>query len=651
MDDSLRQLVQRYVQTGKQQLEEGSYAEAVKTFGTAQGYREYLTVGGQTELRDLLEKAEIGAVSRKRVDEAFFQANELIKQDQLQQAKAQLELIQSNQTLTDAERKMLPEALRQLTGAIRDEQSRARQRARNASRNVRAKNTVKTTSSKAQNELEKRQKEVAELYYRSLGYYEMGQLQKARDGFVKVIASGLIPPKMVESLEGYIAAIDSRMNGGAGAGNLAMPKVSGTPRLLDKPKAQNVNILAIAEPETPAFNGGAGNVEGQAEEVSVAGSREPQPVTEKGGYIEVVLRKRNIIRSHTKAVVEDAIRNADASLAKGDFDDAKRTVAIARFTVNENEIHLGDTLFTEYSSQLNAKEAEAIDREARWKAQVEEKARQDAIEAERKLREQMERDKEERIAELMHSAKVFMSEGQYEAALGQLEALLTLDPLDDEALTLKDTLKDMIYFKKENKLQREADRQRAESLLNAVETGIPYSDDVTYPKNWREIVERPTRRPDEPIGLDPEDMAIDRQLQEIVDLSALTPTMPFSAAIDEIKNAVDPPLTIVVLWRDLYDQAEVEPMTEINMDGLPAIRLGTGLANLLKAVTGDVGEEIGYVIDDGVITIATVGMLPSKLETRVYDISDLAGQQANFQGMGGMGMMGMGMMGMGGMGG
>jgi len=50
-----------------------------------------------------------------------------------------------------------------------------------------------------------------------------------------------------------------------------------------------------------------------------------------------------------------------------------------------------------------------------------------------------------------------------------------------------------------------------------------------------------------------------------------------------------------------------------------------------------------------VITVATVESLPSKMETRVYDITDLISEPANFRQMGGMGGMGMGGMGMGGM--
>jgi len=633
VEDSLRQLVETHIREGKQQLENGVYAEAEKKFLMAQSYQEYLSPTGQKELLELIKRAQIGSLKRGRVEEALRAANELIKQNDLEQAKARLEEIRNDEALTKKERETLPGAIQQLNMAIREEQVRRRREARDASR--RATTTTRRPTSKRleQSNLKKRQKEVAEVYYRSLGYYDMGRLSKAREGFVKVIASGLIPAKMVQSLEGYIAAIDTRLGARANGGWSAEP--------VAEPKDNDTEILAIAEPDIPAFDG----IEPTIERKSVVGAdvveqREVMGAAGAGGYIQIVLRKRNIIRSHTKAAVLDAERKADRALDKGDFEEAKRVVATARYSVNENEIHLGDELFAEYSGRLVAKEQGILKREAETKRFVEEEGRAAAIKAADELRTQMDKDREDRIAELMKSAEAFAREGRYEAALGLLESLLVLDPLDDEALTLKDTLDDMIYFKKEKDLQKEAARRRAESLLGAVESGIPYEGEVTYSKKWREIVEKPTRKPDEPIGLEPADMAIYKQLDEVVDLSALTPTMLLSAAMDEIKNAVDPPLTMVVLWRDLYDNAEVEPTTEINMDGLSAVRLGTGLDNLLKAVTGGLGEEIGYIVDNGVITIATTLSLPSKLETRVYDITDLAGQQANFQGMGG-GMMGM----------
>ena len=53
--------------------------------------------------------------------------------------------------------------------------------------------------------LRERQKETAELYYRSLKCYREGELTRARDGFVKVLKSGLIPAPMADSLRAHIA--------------------------------------------------------------------------------------------------------------------------------------------------------------------------------------------------------------------------------------------------------------------------------------------------------------------------------------------------------------------------------------------------------------------------------------------------------------
>jgi hypothetical protein len=52
---------------------------------------------------------------------------------------------------------------------------------------------------------------MADLYYQSMDSYRAGRLEEARAGFVKVIASGLIPPPMQETLRGYIRDIDARL--------------------------------------------------------------------------------------------------------------------------------------------------------------------------------------------------------------------------------------------------------------------------------------------------------------------------------------------------------------------------------------------------------------------------------------------------------
>jgi len=96
----------------------------------------------------------------------------------------------------------------------------------------------------------------------------------------------------------------------------------------------------------------------------------------------------------------------------------------------------------------------------------------------------------------------------------------------------------------------------------------------------------------------------------------------FADAIEQIRNCVEPPLKIAVLWRDLYDKADIDRTTPINMDDISGVSAGAALRLLLASVSGRY-DLLGYIIDDGVIIIATTESLPKRLKARVYDISDL----------------------------
>jgi len=121
----------------------------------------------------------------------------------------------------------------------------------------------------------------------------------------------------------------------------------------------------------------------------------------------------------------------------------------------------------------------------------------------------------------------------------------------------------------------------------------------------------------------PADAAVYERLEQIVDLSILEPSMLFVEVITELKNSVDPPLQIQPNWRDLLENAEVEQTTPAGVDPLTGIKLRKALEILLSSVSNDFAE-LKYVVDEGVILIATQDRLPSKLETRVYEISALS---------------------------
>lgn len=120
--------------------------------------------------------------------------------------------------------------------------------------------------------------------------------------------------------------------------------------------------------------------------------------------------------------------------------------------------------------------------------------------------------------------------------------------------------------------------------------------------------------------------------------STFTPDMSFSEAIDILRNSTVPPLNIAVLWKDLEQNADIYRDTPIGMNGVSRVPLRTHLKLLLMSVSAGSAEKLGYVVEGGVIIIATQGSLPKKMKTRVYDIADLVSAPANFRLMPGLGM-------------
>ena len=506
----VRQVAQKWIQVGTEQYGRGFFKAAQQSLLRAQEYQGYLTATEREKLTELLEKTHIAVLQRERILEHIQTAEKQVEQGQLIKAKSHLEKVKDSDFLTEAERQLITEGLK-----------------------------------KIDNQLGEQKKEIIELYNRSVGFYRTGQLEKAYEGFIKVAESRFPISPPGESAEDYLAKIDNIL------GRPVRPSVP-TEREPEK-KFPEITVPAIEE----ELLGVEAEPTRKAEPKII---REPErkpvfvpsePVTDEGSYIEMVNRRRNIRRRYTRTVVSDANDKARSYISRGEFDEAKEEVEVAERTVNEYQLDLGDELFRQYSSQLKQLTEEIDQRMVKKARRLEEEKRLEATEAQRQFRSQMEADRKKRIAELMKHAMAYQKQQRYEEALGQLESLLVIDPLNDEALILKQTFEDMIGFRKQLEVQKEKDKERVDILRKTDEAAIPYAEEITYPKDWREIVASPFRRPDEPIGLDPADVAVYKQLAEVVDLLELSREMSFSRAIDELKDAVYPPLKIVVLWRDL----------------------------------------------------------------------------------------------------
>jgi Flp pilus assembly secretin CpaC/tetratricopeptide (TPR) repeat protein len=631
-EQAFQRIVQSYVQAGKGQYDKGYYEQALKTFVMAQGYQEYLTDAEREQLNGHIEKAREAVTKRKAALEKFQTANNLIQQGRLIQARTDLESIKQDTYLSEEERSQIAVVLRQVDNQI---SNRTNQR-------ITAEKTapIEEETAKADEQPFEQTQKIVQLYRNSMKLYRAGQYEKARDGFVKVANSGLIPPQMKKTLEGYLAEINESLSQDAYK-EPAMDKKQPEMIAVVEPKAFNFVADASeanepmpvepepAEPEVVDHNNARPRVP-EAPRTNVT-----EAPSEQGNYIDQINRKRSIVRTYTATVVNNAITKANRYMDQGQFDKAKTEIERALFTVNDNGTDLGDGLSKEHSDRLKKVADEIERRQAEKDRQDERDKREAAIEAQNRFRKQMELDRQKRISELMNNALAYQDQQQYEAALGQLTSLLALDPQNKEALRLKDTLEDTVFLRKQLEVRKESDKQRADILVKTDESGIPYADELTYPKNWREIVEKPTRQPEPPYLMDPADKAVYDQLEQVVDLSDLTPSTSFADVLDVLKNSVSPPLQIQPNWRDLLETAEIEPTTPANMDPLTGIKLRKALDVLLAGLSSEFAT-IGYVVDEGVIVIATEDNLPTKLVTRVYDITDLVGEPAQYGGIQGI---------------
>ncbi|NQV33834.1 MAG: hypothetical protein HQ515_14165 [Phycisphaeraceae bacterium] len=110
------------------------------------------------------------------------------------------------------------------------------------------------------------------------------------------------------------------------------------------------------------------------------------------------------------------------------------------------------------------------------------------------------------------------------------------------------------------------------------------------------------------------------QLNEVIDLQDLTPELPAAAAFELLRDSLSPPLNIVVLWKDLFENAEIEPTTPIDMDGVSVASVGTALDVLLKALGGGF-YELAYTVQDSVIVVGTEETQRASLSDALLDLA------------------------------
>lgn len=231
-------VVSHLLQAAREEYQQGLYEQAEKTLTGALDYRKYLDAKTQDELDKLLDKSRKGKEERNKILEAIRQADQSVKDNKLLDAKAKLESVRNSEYLNTEERNLIVEGVKKLDVQIGAQS-----------------------------------KDIAEIYNRSVDLYKAGELEKAREGFAKVVSSTLPVPPNGHRAEDYIARIDAQL----------AQKTSVTEKKVEAPAKGTADILEVVP-------------------IPVEANKPAKTVTAAGAdsYIEKVNQKISVLRGHTK---------------------------------------------------------------------------------------------------------------------------------------------------------------------------------------------------------------------------------------------------------------------------------------------------------------------------------------------------------------
>jgi len=251
---------------------------------------------------------------------------------------------------------------------------------------------------------------------------------------------------------------------------------------------------------------------------------------------------------------------------------------------------------------------------------------EDIKEAERRRLENIEESKQRRIEQLLEQASDLRKDQRLDDAIQVLKQVLIIDPKHSEANLQKDILEDLASHIRDKQAVGERHKQVQDLLVEADETGIPWHDDMIYPKNWPEITARRGGGVAEELDTPATTEARTKLKKKAPELTF--DALPLEAVIEELRKLTG--LNIVPNWNAL-EAVAIERDAEVTLNLKQEVSFEKAIELILDEIgAGDV--DLGYVIDDGIVRISTKEDLSRKTVIRVYNVQDLLISVPTFRG-------------------
>ncbi|MBI1368087.1 MAG: hypothetical protein GC162_05475 [Planctomycetes bacterium] len=328
-------------------------------------------------------------------------------------------------------------------------------------------------------------------------------------------------------------------------------------------------------------------------------------------------------REQALARYDEAMKQAKASVAAGNPNEALDAVSLGKAILDTNRQYLSEAEYNQlsksamdFTSQI---QVAAEQQRVRALGEQEMKVKNEQV----KRRMAAEEERERKVQELLRRAADLRRELNYEESLDVLEQLLFIDPHNVAAQAMKEMIEDSIIYRNTKNLLRERELKRSQHSVDNLEAAIPVTEIIQYPPDWPQL----TATRQAALGSAGGESEANRRVME-----KLKQSIPVTFDGNRLENVVEylrnvTGVNFFVNWRAL-EGAGIEPGTTVTLN-LASVPADKALRLILDQVGGDL-VPLGFTIDEGVVTISTVENLGKNTTIRTYDIRDLVVQAPSF---------------------
>ncbi|MHC4063709.1 MAG: type II secretion system protein GspD [Planctomycetota bacterium] len=315
----------------------------------------------------------------------------------------------------------------------------------------------------------------------------------------------------------------------------------------------------------------------------------------------------------------EAEREVRELLLQDRYDQAKQVLLRARQIVEAGRqfaepLTKYESLLSEYNALANY----VADEERRYNEDKVLGQREEIRREQRKRQELIRQNRQQQIDLLMDQAVRLRKDRDFGGAVDTLEQVMVIDPHNEQARWLIEVLQDFESTTRQRQHRRDLQREARDVLRDVEGSKVPWHETAPrYPEDWAEISSSPYRAPTGRERLSAQDLALHDKLEQSITVAF--EDQAFQEVIDLLAEGQG--VNVTVLWNDL-EAYGIDRETPVTLQLASQITFKKALDEILDIVGGS-EVELGFLVGDGVIKIATKDWLDQNVLVDVYDIRDL----------------------------